>query len=292
MRKKLLLLAFVLAITDVCAQNVSVIVTSPKLPKKELKAVDKVLYRVTYNTKAVIDTTHHDSTGYKYRTDVSRLDIGERVSNFYSYQTFLHDSVFAVIRKSGSRDYNSIPRRGALSWSLFRGYPEGKTVYIDRVGRDDYRVEETQETPQWQILSDSTRTLLGYPCTMATATFKGRVWTAWYTEDIPLDNGPWKLCGLPGLILSAADANRQYVFEGAGLRQVAGTDTLFYDMATEKYERVTMKQFNEVQRKFRPADLITSKNIQIQVTGTDGKEAEERMRKVLNATQPCNPIEL
>lgn len=35
--------------------------------------------------------------------------------------------------------------------------------------------------------------------------FLGRKWQVWYAEDIPVNSGPWKLGGLPGLILEAKD---------------------------------------------------------------------------------------
>lgn len=290
MKKLFLLLVSAVAIAA-SAQTIRII-KAPSSAKRQLKAVDKALYRVTYSAKAVTDTTRRDSAGYVYSNDVMRLDIGSTVSRFYSYNTYLHDSVFAARRKSGERVYTGIPRKGNLSWELFRGLPAGKTLFIDQVGIDSYRVEEDQESPEWQIVADSTRTLLGYPCTMATTTFKGRTWTAWYTEDIPLDNGPWKLCGLPGLILSAASADRQYVFQGEGLQQINGADSISYDLAADKYERVSMKQLNEMWRRFRPIDQFGSKNFQMSSKDAASKENEERIRKYLNSVQPCNPIEL
>ncbi|RQE01044.1 GLPGLI family protein, partial [Prevotella intermedia] len=44
---------------------------------------------------------------------------------------------------------------------------------------------------------------LGMECKKATTNFRGRYWEVWYTEDIPISQGPWKLCGLPGMILKA-----------------------------------------------------------------------------------------
>ena len=56
----------------------------------------------------------------------------------------------------------------------------------------------SEETPQqtWEM-QDSTKQVLGYTCQLATARFRGRLWYAWFTLDIPIDNGPWKLGGLP-----------------------------------------------------------------------------------------------
>ena len=56
-------------------------------------------------------------------------------------------------------------------------------------------------------------------CVEATANYRGRTWTAWFAPEIPVQDGPWKLCGLPGLILEAHDANSDYIFEATGLLQ-------------------------------------------------------------------------
>ncbi len=52
---------------------------------------------------------------------------------------------------------------------------------------------------------------------MATTKDHGRDWTVWFTPDIPIQEGPWKLCGLPGLILEAAESTGQHSFTATGL---------------------------------------------------------------------------
>ncbi len=52
---------------------------------------------------------------------------------------------------------------------------------------------------------------------MATAHYHGRDWTAWFTPDQPLPEGPWKLAGLPGLILEALESTGQHSFTATGL---------------------------------------------------------------------------
>ena len=58
-----------------------------------------------------------------------------------------------------------------------------------------------------------TTTVIGYLCQKATCYFRGRNYTAWFTTDIPISNGPWKFGGLPGLILKIYDNDKLYTFE-------------------------------------------------------------------------------
>ena len=62
---------------------------------------------------------------------------------------------------------------------------------------------------------------------LATADFRGRRWTAWFATDIPVSDGPWKLGGLPGLILEAYDKGHQYTFTAVGLERVAKEPIVF-----------------------------------------------------------------
>lgn len=71
---------------------------------------------------------------------------------------------------------------------------------------------------EWTV-EEGIDSLYGYPCMKATAQFRGRIWTAWFTTDIPIGLGPWKLAGLPGLILKAMDQTGAYCFECLELSQ-------------------------------------------------------------------------
>ncbi|WP_416446184.1 GLPGLI family protein [Leeuwenhoekiella sp. A16] len=60
----------------------------------------------------------------------------------------------------------------------------------------------------WKI-QDTTKKIGDYTVQKATAFFRGRNYTAWFTTKIPLPYGPWKLSGLPGLILEAYDTDKE-----------------------------------------------------------------------------------
>lgn len=256
-----------------------------KKAKSDTLTIDQVAYRITYNSKSVTDTT---KTPYRYKDDEMRLEIGKNgVSRFYSYTRFLRKQMTAeMIKKGGGIDLTSIPKGGAISWELYKNYPvQGKTLFLDVIAPDSYQCEETVETPDWQLVPDSTKEILGYQCQMATTRFKGRQWTVWYTEDIPLDEGPWKLRGLPGLVLSAYDAKRQYVFEGAGLEQVSTDQPVV--IVKDKREKISQKDFRKVLNRYDPIAALNSRGIKIiSVKEADGSEGK------LPTKMPSNSIEL
>ncbi len=64
----------------------------------------------------------------------------------------------------------------------------------------------------WNI-GEERKEIEGIPCRIATTHLYGRDWTAWFAESIPVFEGPWKLTGLPGLIIEAYDNNREHEFE-------------------------------------------------------------------------------
>lgn len=53
-------------------------------------------------------------------------------------------------------------------------------------------------------LKDETKKIKSFNCKKAITTFRGRTYTAWYTEEIPIIGGPWKFDGLSGLILAVS----------------------------------------------------------------------------------------
>lgn len=68
----------------------------------------------------------------------------------------------------------------------------------------------SERTPEikWNILEE-TRMIQNYLCLKAITEFRGRKYTAWFTPDLPIAEGPWKFKGLPGLILSIYDDENQ-----------------------------------------------------------------------------------
>ena len=68
----------------------------------------------------------------------------------------------------------------------------------------------------WEITGD-TAEVFGYDCIGAECDFRGRHWTAWFAPEIAVNEGPWKLRGLPGLILKAEADGGWFTYECVGI---------------------------------------------------------------------------
>lgn len=229
---------------------------------------DTARYIVYYDLRMVEDTVNAPDIAVK---ETMRLELGDRVSLFYSQMEYQSDSANAVVMRNGGNSYSG---GGQVKWRLYKNYPtEGKTALLERFGMDRFVCTEDYAAPLWQPVADSSAVILGYRCSLATATYKGRTWYAWYAEDIPFDAGPWKLGGLPGLILRAYDAPRHYVFDAVGMSEVAPPAPIYYKGG--KYEAVSRKQLEGIRRRYfaDPVGYITTNpNIKVQIRDKQGNE--------------------
>lgn len=235
-------------------------------------SIDRVKYEVVYDLRGMVPAVP-DSIVYDERM---LLQIGERASAFYSYAAYQVDSMVAEQIKR--RDNLNIRYTAKVNWRLYKNCPTaGKTVFLDRVANDRYVVEEDEELPAWSLVADSAKEVLGYQCHLAVAAYKGRTWSAWYTDDIPIDNGPWKLQGLPGLILQAYDEGREFVFTAVGMMSVATGKTLEYK--GKSFTPIDRKSLNKIYKRYY-ADAIgytlmsypSSSRSSIKITDGEGNE--------------------
>ena len=99
---------------------------------------------------------------------------------------------------------------------------------------------------EWAISSD-TASFLDYHCQKATLKFRGRNYEAWFTPQIPVNDGPWKFFGLPGLILKVKDTENQFDLECIGLENLSTPYTI--EMPKGTYFECNLKDYNKVVNK-------------------------------------------
>ena len=129
--------------------------------------------------------------------------------------------------------------------TVWTGYPEGQTTVREFIFPHDYEGYEPTPEIVW-TLTDNTLTIGGYYCQTATATHRGVAWTVCYTEEIPSSAGPWRLRGLPGLIVKAE--SEAHTFCLTELRKEASSITAPEhrpDVQRMKYAKL-LKHRNEI----------------------------------------------
>ncbi|MDR0989176.1 MAG: GLPGLI family protein [Prevotellaceae bacterium] len=250
------------------------------LKRTDADSIARVRLLAQYEARFVIDTTKAD----KPLSETMLLEIGTGgISKFYSQAKAVRDSSISADLGSGgspvqvlSIDLRKYPK-SRMSETLFRGYPDaGKVTTLDEVGLSHLRCTEADEAPRWTLLPDTT-TLLVYHCRRAVATFKGRTWRVWYTPDVPVDAGPWKLHGLPGMIVAAEDADGHYSFRLCGLERMRVPRALHYEGGS--YEPVSRKAYRQVHERYAadPVGFITEgPGVRMTVTDPQGNKLPSR----------------
>lgn len=136
-------------------------------------------------------------------------------SLYTSYTKKVQDSVnkakFEAASNAGSNEIDMGLFVPSTAENIYTSENEN-TLYVNKFFNDNnYLIREDFEKINWKIEKE-TKTLLGYTCQKAIGVCKGRTYTAWFTTDVPASFGPWKLHGLPGLILEAYDASQRIKF--------------------------------------------------------------------------------
>lgn len=226
--------------------------------------VASTLFAQKAQLKVGYDYHFFDPLGIEKHHDFILL-AGKDSTKFYNNQSHWLDSIRCT--KDGNQWYNqqglimmsevmnkSREEREAIINSSSIGH--SVDLYIvrnndifkvwDMVYYEYRKYSEPIEERCWTIMDDSTKNVLGYECIMATANYHGRHWTAWFTPEIPVDAGPWKLLGLPGLILEASDTTGHHHFTANGIHSVNMNISPVYE--PYPYEKTTRKIFLELCR--------------------------------------------
>jgi GLPGLI family protein len=153
-----------------------------------------------------------------------------------------------------------------------------------------------EENLKWNISSEKKKIGI-YKTQKATVTYGNREWTAWFTNEIPISEGPYIFNGLPGLIISIVDNSGDYQFD---LIQTKKLKNLFdvrlktLDIDWSKYDQLAKSYYQNPH-----PELEQRGDKKMIFIGKDGKVADlDDTRKRMNKEQQeyilenNNPIEL
>lgn len=183
-----------------------------------------------------------------------RLLIGNNASAFLPYHAQKVRHLTDSIKATGG-DYfeilNEQIRRkisvGSPSYDIYKLFVDSpKLVWIQQIF-DKHKVTEEIPDIAWNVVSGDS-IICGQKCKKATGTLNGVDWEIWFAPEIPIDNGPWKLGGAPGLILSAKDSNHYFTFDCTELREKPSQFMIFQP---ENVQEISAKDFYTTLKKFK-----------------------------------------
>lgn len=179
-----------------------------------------------------------DSTATEYEKANMTLDLNPDEVKFYDYDYAENDSLNKV-RNYNNQIWNETP-------VVIRKRNSKENINFELL--NDYFKYPSTDQFNWNLTSE-TKKVNQYHLQKATCNFGGRNWTAWFNPDNPLNEGPYKFRGLPGLIFEIEDSQRQFTFKlikSYQLRSTYKTDDFLENVMGKKPLQVNLKTLNKV----------------------------------------------
>ncbi|HAY3549669.1 GLPGLI family protein [Elizabethkingia meningoseptica] len=204
-------------------------------------SVQAQLQRFIYEYKFTNDSLKKDSLKSEYMF----LDISKIGSKYYSKKRFDSDSIqtASIIKQMkmspGSVSISRNMDGGTVDYTVEKVYPDFKTYLLTSVGmgfgNSDYKVLDERGI-NWKILPDKKK-IGEFDAQKAETTFAGRKWIAWFTTEIPFQDGPYKFRGLPGLIVKIEDVKHTHIIELKASKKIPERE-----LTKEETEAITYKE--------------------------------------------------
>lgn len=266
-------------------------------------------HRVTYEYKYIADTTDINNCS----TEMMYLDILPTFSKFYSADNFKTDSIAKShaeknLHATGNVIGSPTPpifKKNTTKYTVIKDYRKNELFYIVRMGRTKYKVKDRRNLA-WVLHPDKDK-FHTYSVQKATLNFGGRNWIAWFSTEIPLQDGPYKFAKLPGLILKMEDESKTHTYTFTAISNITAeesstikpTGNFVFDFGDnleiddEKYKKLYLDNRNDPAKSLRMTLHDTDK-VNVDGVMTDKlqyiRERELQMREAIKKDN--NPIEI
>lgn len=269
------------------------------------ETANRFFYELTYKPKK-------DSA--KMEKVITILDITDKNRSVYQdYTIIAQDSIMKVeieaMQKAGiMKDLSKSLKSPKISARIYKSYPSMKVQYVEKIasGFTPTNIGYSEEPKfNWNI-SNEKQKIGEYNAQKATTEFGGKKWTAWFSTDLPFQDGPYKFSGLPGLIVKIEDEGKNYSWILQGNKKVKDYTEFSYienlmqakggkvnELPREKFE----KTFNDFKKDpfatVRP--MMTQEMMSKTIPGMDGtigdmmKKQEKQYKDFFNSSD--NPVE-
>lgn len=168
---------------------------------------EKIIALAQYKLTHQYDTLNRNHVNI----EIFNLYLGKNSTHYKSYDKLVQDSIMM----SEAKKYGSMAPpagRRASNDEIFI-YPKEQKLFenvSNLLGK--YVVERSYPAINWKIFPEK-KIIAGYQCQKANGNYHSRNYIVWFTNDLPFKAGPWKLTGLPGLIVKVEDSTNRIKFE-------------------------------------------------------------------------------
>lgn len=196
-----------------------------------------IKYKFTYQLTYQPDSTDVDSK----KSEEMLLFTNNNISIFQSKNEFLKDSMIIDLEKNSVKeiktlDISKFPKT-KFHYKILKEKSKDSITIYDKIYTDNFLYKESKGNIKWKIKND-TLTINGFKCQKATTFYAGRNYEAWFSNTIPISDGPYKFRGLPGLVIKVLDSKKHYVFE---LIRRSNINLLYPDLKPKKNLYITNK---------------------------------------------------
>ncbi len=245
-------------------------------------------HRFIYDVVYKKDSTSNITTKENYI-----LDIGTKETKYYTYDFFVADSLIT----------NNIPfpKEMKLNTSDIIVHKNNNNEFSQYDLLENTVLQlQTNDTQKWN-LSQEKKNVKNLSLQKAITTWGGRNWTAWFAEEIPFQEGPYKFHGLPGLIVEIYDDKKNYHFELVRSEKIKEEENQFIEMSEKMGIPITWEKYKTAKLKYyeSPVNFIKNSaenseqfylNDGTIVNSKNSKEINEQLRNSIRKYN--NPIEL
>lgn len=189
------------------------------------------IYLILFNLFFVLSMTAQNShksdikVTYKftYKKNMESLTFTEEYTSLIiksnGESLFLLDNMLATDSIQKIREFNisdMMLYKSPFNFLVKKDFNTDELTFIQIIGKELYAIKESNNI-KWKLTNEK-KIINGYDCKKASVTYYGRQWIAWYTTKIPVNVGPYKFNGLPGLILEIQDSENIFSFKVSSIK--------------------------------------------------------------------------
>ncbi|MGN7865181.1 GLPGLI family protein [Chryseobacterium sp. 22458] len=245
--------------------------------------LDVVKSQYVYLLTSQRDSLDKENIGQEYFI----LQRGKQKSQFMSLNSYKRDSITTDLINNRSSVANlnlgNIPKTD-FAFRIVKDQSKNTIEFYDKIIRADFLYEESPGF-KWMI-TDQKKKIGDLNCQAALLKYGGRNYKAWFTNDIPVSDGPYKFYGLPGLIVEMEDDKKHYKFELISYKNLADEKPLWISERRLGGKKIAKADYYKALKNSQDNIILEMSKSGFNLSSDAENQVKEKLKK------RNNPIEL